>query len=170
MVYLDKDARTFRARSLADGTSRTLVALQPNEFVSRFLISPDGRRIAYVLATRINADLADCVPDCEAGLITIDTGVRVPLPKLRGHQRLAAWSPDGRFLLCGTGQPMVVDTTTGDVWPLAQPGVGWDGEGSWAPDGSFVVITQAAEVTEWRQWRGVTSDVITAMTARGGRD
>ena len=177
VVYFDENARTFVVRSLTDRTFRPWSALQPivpsapNRVVYRMLFSPDGGRVAYLVATQVSQGSFGCVPTCEVGLLTISSGVNVILP-LQGFQRLAAWSPDGRFLLSGVGQPAVFDTQTGESWPLADRRElpDWDGEGSWSPDGSFVVVTRSTQETEWRQWKGVTSDVITNLASLGARN
>jgi hypothetical protein len=71
------------------------------------------------------------------------------------------------------GGPQVVDTTTGESWPLTNAPLGgaWYAA-SWAPDGSFLVLDiEPAPRNEYRQWHGVTADTIAkATTPKGSQD
>jgi Tol biopolymer transport system component len=163
-----KDQHEFRARSLTDGSDRLLVAIDtPGGHVYSFLVSPDGKKIAYVIDRE-----KGCTP-CEVGVLTLETGERRVLANPMNYQTVNAWSPDGRFLLYGGNRPRVVDTTTAESWPLMdpakQPAWGEDGWGSWSPDGSFVVLVVDQSRADWLQWRGVTADaLVKAGSGRGG--
>jgi Tol biopolymer transport system component len=143
--------------------------------VDSFLVSPDGRRVAYTLAQRYSngracfsrtgppvARATDLTTSsCELGVLDLSTGERTILATTRNPQGIGAWSPDGRFLLYGAANgPRIMDTASPDHanWPLLEPGaqLNWENRAvSWSPDGTFIVLTHSSQLWEWRQWSGV---------------
>ena len=158
----------LKARSLADGTERLLGTIpEPGRFVSDFLVSPDGSRVAYVLS-----DDGACGP-CQIGVLSLATGdARVVFEPVR-LQPLAAWSGNGRFLLFGASQPRVLDTEGGGApWNLLNPSEeapfapglvaawGEDAAGSWSPDSRTIVFHLSRSGNETIQWVGLTRDAL----------
>jgi dipeptidyl aminopeptidase/acylaminoacyl peptidase len=159
IVYLAPAATAgtlaFHARRVGDGAGRILATMNPTGGrVYSFLVSPDAQQIAYVLQRE-----KGCTP-CELGLLVVPTGERTVVASPNNLQTVDAWSPDGRFVLHGPARPRVLDVASRQSWPLIEPPdqTTWneEGEGAWAPDGSFVVIVVDTTVREWRQFRGVT--------------
>ena len=77
-----------------------------------------------------------------------------------------SWSPDGKYLVVNTERsPAVWNVDTGESWPLHkdvnQPG--WD-TGSWAPDGSFIALTQSTTRVERAAWDGVTAEAVARLS------
>jgi Tol biopolymer transport system component len=173
IVALDPDYKTLRSRSVLDGSSRVLATFSGTADVDSFLVSPDGKRIAYVLAQRYDNGRAcfsrngpvpsvdAMLTNCEAGILTIATGERTQLTGLRSPQAdvpgLVTWSPDGRFLIIGKGRPQLLDTTTGQMSPMIPPPapLNWDRTASWSTDSSFLVITDKSTRFQLRQWNGM---------------
>jgi Tol biopolymer transport system component len=173
IVAIDPGYRTLRSRSVVDGSSRVVATFTDSAEIDSFAVSPDGKKVAYVLAQRYDngracfsrtgavAAVNDMLTTCELGVITIATGERKPLTGLRSPQgdvaRLVAWSPDGRFLLYGGGRPQLLDTEAGTASPMIPPPtpLNWDRTAGWSPDGSFFVITDRSTRYELRQWRGL---------------
>lgn len=174
ILHLDSDFRTIRSQSLATGTSRVVATFPGEAEVDAFLASPDGAKIAFVLAERYASGRAcmarptgsvtavDAIARlCEIRLLTLATGEQQVLAT-RGGQgasvpALVDWSPDGRFLLFADGRPQILDTVSGEVKPLLAPNVrlDWDRTASWSPDGTFIVLPTRSTRFEWRQWTGV---------------
>jgi Tol biopolymer transport system component len=176
-VYLDETYRVLRSLSLVNGSTRAVATFDGDLEVSSFMPSPDGARVAYSLARRY-PNGRDCfertgppverandlrTASCELGVFDLATGERAILASTRTPQEVAAWSPDGRFLLYGAANgPRIMDTASPDYanWPLLEPGrqLNWENRtADWAPDGTFVVLTNSAQIWEWRQWSGVRS-------------
>src|SRR6185295_1544246 len=105
------DHKSLRVQSLVDRRSRVIASFPGDEEVSSFLVSPDGKRVAYVLARRYEngyacfskgpgpaAAVADILTTCEMGVLTIATGERIRMTDLRSPNgdvaSLKAWSPD----------------------------------------------------------------------------
>jgi len=144
-----------RARDVAlvapDGSSdRTVVSLQPGEFVADVALSPDGRRLAYGM---FRAQPGDTSGGSDIVVASVEPGSEptVVAPRDRPGTLLAAphWSPDGSALvfesvgLSASGQASVTAE-----W------IGLDGSGrrtvaqaarypSFAPDGGSIVYTKA---------------------------
>jgi hypothetical protein len=115
----------------------------------------------------------------ELGVLLLQDGSRQVLATNRNLTLpIVTWSPDGRLLLYGqSGMPRVLNTAAPikeggaaaaqESWPLADPGQVGDwmiGTGSWAPDGSFIVLSQSDAGEELRQWHGLTAAAIAQMS------
>ena len=158
----------LRATSIATGNTRTLFRVdEADGRLTHFRVSPDGQRVAYqVLKSPSPANSATLI------VLTVQDGSKRVLATNRGNTfPIVAWSPDGRFLFVShNGDPHVIDTAVAvgqDArlpglwsWPLAAPDQVGDwmvGTGSWAPNGSFVVLAQSAGGEELRQWHGLNA-------------
>jgi len=161
---------TLRARSMKDGSDRTLVTIDaPSGFVG-FRVSPDGRQIAY---GRI---LPGDARRPEMRVMTIDgrdDRLLLTSPSTGGWRSAGYpydWSPDGRFLLYdeAPGALRVVDVGTGQSWAIAEAAdtnnQTW-GNAQWAPDGSFIAITRQGSRDEYRAFEGVTYDAVVKLMA-----
>jgi Tol biopolymer transport system component len=175
IFHLSPQFNAIHSRSIVDGRSRVVATFDGDNEVASFLVSPDGRRLAYVLAQRYSNGLAcfnrdaassvaavdEMVRPCEVRLLDLATGEKSLLTTRPGQgaavPSLVAWSPGGRFLIFGGGRPQILDTSNGEVTPLLPHEVplNWDWTGSWSPDGTFIVLTSRSQRTEWRQWKGV---------------
>ena len=91
---------------------------------------------------------------------------------------VAAWSPDGRFLLYfdANDASRVMNVQTHESWPLVesdnQPDWSSYDEASWSPDGSFVLLPGDGtwKDARLRVWEGVTYEAVVRITrARQGR-
>lgn len=119
-------------------------------FVSDAQISPDGRRIVYVV-TRVNAE-ADAY-DADLWLIDGDRPPR-PLVESPSDDVRPRWSPDGSqlaFLSARNGgkrQIHVLSMHGGEAWPLTTE-KGGVGTYSWSPDGARIAyLARGAEPEE----------------------
>jgi Tol biopolymer transport system component len=175
VAFRAEDFQTLRAQSTADGTQRDIATITDDDdaVVTSYLVSDDGRRIVYALGqpysngracySRSQTDVErvdEMLTTCEIGLIDLDldTDERRTLATPRNLPSLAAWSPDGRFLLYGGGRPQVLELSTGASWPLLDQAVPlqWEGRSaSWSPDGTYIVLGTTSVVDEWREWTGV---------------
>ena len=156
----------FRARSIPTTTDRLLATIEsPAAPLDYFAVSKDGTQIAYFLSTYFS-NVDPCAP-CELGVINLTTGLRRQLPNPKAPTIPVAWSPDGRFLLYGAGRPRVMNVETGESWTLMAPAQqpAWTQSGSWAPDGSFLVLSATTQRGEWKLWKDVTVDGL----AKAGR-
>jgi Tol biopolymer transport system component len=156
-------SQQIRVHSLADGRER-VIATFADGGVHAFLPVPQGDQIAF---SRYRA--AGKCP-CELGVLTIADQQRRVLETTPNPSMPVAWSPDGRFLLYGAARPRVINTTTGESWALldAAPPVTWLQEGSWSPDGTFVVLTLAANRAETRRWTNVTTAAVERVASGQG--
>lgn len=183
----------FKARAIRDGRERVVRTFK--EPVLRFAVSPDGRRIAYLL---IKVGVAPNDPKFEAALfamlvsgnltaefrvMNIDGGDDRLLVGLENQSPdfsangdepgPVSWSPDGRFLIVADARfkYQVLNVETSESWPLltsdvADLTVPWQGA-RWSPDGRFIVLASANRRTAWRWWEGLTHDaVMKAMATR----
>jgi len=96
-------------------------------------------------------------------------------PMVGSWSGVAAWSPDGRFLLYfdADDAPRVMNAATKESWPLVegndQPDWSSYDDACWSPDGSFIVLPGDGtwKDTQLRVWQGVTYEaVIRIMKAR----
>jgi Tol biopolymer transport system component len=103
------------------------------------VISPDGRRIAYVLAT------VDVSPDSyqrAVWVIDVDGGS----PRLLTEGMAPQWSPDGRRLaFLKSGQLWVIDADGGEARQLTDRELG-AGQAAWSPDGSRIAFSAAVDL------------------------
>ncbi len=107
-------------------------------------ISPDGKTVAYVVAT---VSLADNSSSSHIWLAPVDGGSPRELtttPKKDGHPR---WSPDGSRILfesnrSGDSQLWVIDVGGGEARQLTHIATE-AGNGLWSPDGKWVAFTSA---------------------------
>jgi Tol biopolymer transport system component len=153
----------FRAISLATGAERVIKAgTFPGDTIGLSLVSPDGRRIAYSVERGNGAELR--------AMNTDGSGDRVLLPMANG--RLApepvAWSHDGRFLLYdpdgGGSHARVLNVSTGESWALLEKSwPTWSKEGSWAPDGSSIVVTVSSERWVSQLFQGITYEAVAKL-------
>jgi dipeptidyl aminopeptidase/acylaminoacyl peptidase len=165
---------TIRARRLSDGVERVFATLQGAGFLAGFLVSPDGKRMAYLFDA--NPTTGECKP-CEFGVLDVETGEKRPLPAPMRTHPLVSWSPDGRFFLYGSVRPRVMDTTTGTSWVLIDEATqtvpegvslqswGEDAGAAWAPNGQFIVLSLGGTQSEWRRWSGVTAESLAKAAA-----
>lgn len=107
-------------------------------FVSDPQISPDGRRIVYVLS---RADVAADKYESDLWIIEDDAPPR-PLVTAPGEDTRPRWSPDGKRLAfassrSGKRQIYILDMEGGEAWPLTREPEGV-GAFSWSPDGSRI--------------------------------
>jgi dipeptidyl aminopeptidase/acylaminoacyl peptidase len=119
-------------------------------FVSDAQISPDGRRIVYVV-TRVNA--ARDAYDADLWLIDGDRPPR-PLVESPGDDARPRWSPDGSqlaFLSARNGtkrQIHVLSMSGGEGWPLTNE-KGGVATYTWSPDGTRIAyLARGAEPDE----------------------
>jgi hypothetical protein len=145
----------LKAHSLVDGTDRVVATI--DGLMPSLAVAPDGRRFAY----GTTSDQYSATARCDLAIMTLD-GVRekVLVPAQTPCPVPSGWSPDGRFLLFnfrrsftlpGTLEPRVMNVDTGESWPLhadIENQEGWSA-GSWAPDGSFVLVTRSSSRSAW---------------------
>jgi Tol biopolymer transport system component len=175
----------LRARSLRDGTERTLWSGDASSgFIDSLAVSPQGR-IAYVFmkpASRQDPRVGSfsmgaqgstsnpCSP-CELRIASPEgvTEKAVLSPKSPEVESVA-WSPDERFVLYlgGGGAPRVLSVSTGEHWALLEPGRvdDWAGFGAWERDGKSLLLGLGGTRNEYRQWTGVTAQTVTEAGSR----
>ena len=139
---------TLRAFSIATGIDREFARFdEPGWTLNRFVVSPDGSRVAYQAATRRGQRAGILMPGSQP--VDFATGAVNASP--------VAWSNDGRHLLAEAGQPVVIDVATGAITPILAPNqkIDWTGEGSWSPDDSFIYLTVRGRREEWRRYPNV---------------
>ena len=163
-----KDAREIRLFSLADGTDRLASRIdEPEGSIFDLRISPDGKRIVYLLNNQLNK-----TPKAnELGVITIGEPGRRVLFNPTGMPVPASISPDGRFLLFGGQRPRIMDLTSTKEWPLMsdpakQPVWGEEAWASWSPDGIFISLTVGSSKNQLRVWTGLTADAVVKQIKR----
>jgi len=169
VAYITKDAnrvQTVRLRSWLDGADRLLGSF-PGGGVHAFTASRDGGRVAFSRYTT-----ADKCP-CEIGVLdTADNQIRI-LETRPNAQTLVAFSPDARFLLYGRARPRIMDMNSGTSWflieaPQQTGGIpAWIEQGSWSPDGSYVVLTIPTNRTERRRFSNVSIETVRKAAAAG---
>ena len=168
-----------RARSLADGTERTMVTV--DGVTGRLLtirVSPDGRKIAYLMNRGTGAQTGR-----ELGVIDVETGTARQLAQPGFSQVLMAWSPDSRYLLFGELQPWILDTSNRSRWPAIDEktqripdGIDWSPDGTswftpfgrWAPDGSYLALSLSGVRESFTIWQGLTYDAVMKAMAQAG--
>jgi dipeptidyl aminopeptidase/acylaminoacyl peptidase len=116
------------------------------QFVSDPQISPDGRRIAYVV-TRV--DLERDTYDADLWLIDGSEAPRL-IVGARGDDTRPRWSPDARALAfvsarSGKRQLYILPMNGGEAWPLTNE-KGGVGAFTWSPDGTRIAyLARGAE-------------------------
>jgi dipeptidyl aminopeptidase/acylaminoacyl peptidase len=106
-------------------------------------VSPDGRWVAYVVAT---ADRAADEVTSTVWMVSWDGAERLPLTRPTRGIHAPRWSPDGRYLAylapekdSGRDQIMLIDRRGGEARALAS---GADIAGyAWSPDGTRIVAS-----------------------------
>jgi Tol biopolymer transport system component len=147
------------SRPLSGGATRPIATLSVTRGqLENFLVSPDGRRIAFLSSGTWRV---------------FDVQTRAVISALGNFGAPVDWSADGRYLLTDIGQrPTVFDTVDGKSWPLrdaAAAGINWWGDGSWSADRSFVVLSIIANREVWRQVVGMTSAEVARLAANPPR-
>jgi Tol biopolymer transport system component len=151
-------------RSLADGTERALVDVETPRALA-FSASADGRRLAYVVATRGSSGPVTT----ELRLVSFDGSRERTLGTSAAPATPLTWSPNGRWLLVAPagGAPRVIDVESGEQWPLVDDVGEFVFQGaSWSPDGSFVVVTGATSRLDLHAWDGVTGETVSRAMSR----
>jgi Tol biopolymer transport system component len=157
-------APVFEAVSLATGTKRVIKAgTAAGDVIDLWFVSPDGKQIAYTVWRHSGPETRT-----ELRVMNIDgTGDRVLIPMGTDELAPAAWSRDGRFILYdpdyGGERARVLNVATGESWALLERGLSWDSEGSWAPDGSFLVVTTSESRRVWQMLEGITYDAVAKL-------
>jgi WD40 repeat protein len=159
-----KPATVLKALSLADGKQRVVAAVDNLVGGGLMAISPDGKRIAYVV-TRSGQSATKSL--YEMALMSINGE---PLGTLLSDQQEwptpNAWSPDGKYLLYTQGKagPRVMNVETRESWPLHKEtsDSNWS-EGSWSPDGTFILVVKGMQTEERLAWSGVTADAVARL-------
>jgi Tol biopolymer transport system component len=161
----------LKALSLPDGKERVVATI---DYLLNLRVSQDGRHIAYVRWA------AGQQSPGEIRLMTIDgepESLLLSESTAGRSSHVAAWSPDGRFLLYfdPNDAPRVMNVATAESWPLVegndQPDWSSYDEATWSPDGSFIVLPGDGtwKDAQLRVWDGVTYEaVVRIMKARGG--
>ena len=115
--------------------------------ISDVRISPDGKRIAYVVSTP-SFEEAEHVPVLYVVPATGGAPLRLTYKTRIFNRRLPAawlrWSPDGSLLsfvgfVDGVPQVMAMSSTGGEPWPLTSVKEGVT-RYEWAPDGSQIAF------------------------------
>lgn len=124
------------ATSAASLAPDSLYALQ---FVGDARISPDGRRIAYVVT---RSDREKNRYDSDLWVVETSGGDPRPFVAAEGNDMRPRWSPDGRrlaFVSTRTGKPQihVLEMSGGEAWRLTDECEGV-GAFSWSPDGKRI--------------------------------
>jgi signal transduction histidine kinase len=160
------DPSVFRAVSLATGAERVITAgMVTGDSIGSLLVSPDGTQIAYT----VYRGHAPAPTNAELRVMNTDgTGDRVLIPMAKDEPAPAAWSHDNRFLLYDPDysgeRARVLNVATGESWALLDEWPSWDSEqGSWAPDGSFLVVTTFESRRVWQMLQGVTYEAVAKL-------
>ncbi len=112
--------------------------------VSEPQISPDGRTVAYVVAT---VDLAENHTSSTIWLVPTQGGAPRQLTNTVKKDKHPRWSPDGRRILFesdrdGDGQLWVIDVGGGEARRLT--GISTEAQGGiWSPDGRLIAFVSA---------------------------
>lgn len=137
--------------------------------VTDWELSPDSRRVAYIRQEFVEDDILT-----RAYVADLVEATAVPLPAhglSTGYQTRPAWHPDSKRVAIGVvsgaegpGVLALVAVDGSEVSYLPQPQGGFDEPLSWAPDGSWLVLTHNAGNSLAN--RGARSLVLVAPTGQ----
>lgn len=153
--------RALKARSLADGSERTIADI---DGLFEFVMCEGAKSIVY---TRVLGASATTIGPTELRQMSLDgTNDRL----LQAAQNVnrnglglipASCSTDGRFLLYFSNRPHVLNLETGQDSLLPNiADIDWNEQGALSRDGSFVLVSGSMIITEKRSWSGVTDDAV----------
>jgi Tol biopolymer transport system component len=176
IVYwrLDKksDAGTeIWARSVKTGSDRLVAKTRRNSVF--YAVDDRLTRVFYTTADETTPD-GKPVP-VELRVVNVETGEDKLLASLadsKGSWNVMPVAGHARHLLYRDDEKAlrVIDIESGQSWALlTEPlkGIELDGNGEWAPDGSYVFFTGFSERrSERRQWTGLTYDAVSKLTRR----
>jgi dipeptidyl aminopeptidase/acylaminoacyl peptidase len=115
------------------------VATMP--WLSQPRLSPDGRRVAFVVG---EADLARSRYQTDIWLVGADGSRPFPLAHSRANDRSPQWAHDGRLTFLsdrgGSSQIWIIDPDGGEAVPLSQHPSSV-GDFRWSPDGRSIAFT-----------------------------
>ncbi|HTE19458.1 MAG TPA: hypothetical protein VK689_13900 [Armatimonadota bacterium] len=143
IVYPRKEGEGYKLHIMnADGTGDRLLPGQTSAVSAFPAPSPNGKRIAYMAAEKVQPDRHQvCIINADGtGLVTVNT------PSMRAG--MPAWSPDGKQLLFSAGDQrpnvFLADADGNGARQLNPEGTGAFG-GFWMPDGKRVGYTRFSE-------------------------
>ncbi len=131
--------------------------------LQRFMWSPDGSRIAYVVGGTSNSHIF---------VVDVNTGARTQLTTERDVNTEPSWSPDGRSIVFRSGCALWMMNADGSNQRAVAP----EGFGGcptlpdWSPDGSrilFLTWGGGGGVMQWMNAAGTTSGVIEGFFPEG---
>jgi len=151
----------FRAVSLSTGVERFLTpSASVGDSLDGLVATADGKTIAYSVVGKLTQIRS---------MNTDGTGERTLLES-KDMLYPVALSADGRFLLFdptyGSETARVLNMATKESWELLKSWPLWDSEGSWAPDGSYFVVTTAVGLRTWRWVQGVNYEAVAKLMKR----
>jgi Tol biopolymer transport system component len=88
--------------SAQDGSLKQLKSLEGTKEIGSFMLSPDGRTIAYEISTTPGSALG-------IRLMPVTGGPEIPISVGEGNQTLAGWSPDSKSVYFTNSQSGTVD-------------------------------------------------------------
>lgn len=151
----------LKAFSLNESKDRTVATI---DYLTHLVSpSPDGKRIAYVVAR--GGDQGTC----EVCVMSVNGEQQTSLvPAQKPCVIVVDWSSDGKFLLLSSERgPSVMNVETRQTWPLhsetGDASWGLSRGGAWSPDGSYIAITKSTRRTERLAWEGVTAEAVARL-------
>lgn len=172
LVYLRRGSPSIlRARSLTDGTDRVIVRVD-NPPIRSFAVAPDGRQIAFQSGGELRLVTGDGVPvktlhvsgpGRSSGAKPFPADASSPATPVPTAAIPMTWSPNGKYLLFQIAwRPRVMNVETMEHWPLMddlnQPQI--SNGASWAPDGSYLLLSAWDTRHEPHVWEGVTYEAV----------